>query len=144
MFVCGRLQGYIILVSRRWAMFSRMFLAMVVCLFSLPVFADIMEAGTHGEALMVAEADGRRVYILFGGDHCPWCEKRKAVVFAPGMDDALSDFVLLRLDVLKDRELADRYGVKSIPVSIIVDSDGKVVRKRVGYMDESKFRDWLR
>lgn len=121
-----------------------MFLAMVVCLFSLPLFAEIIEAETYGEALVVAEAEGRRVYVLFGGEHCPWCEKQKAVVFAPGMDETFSDYVLLRLDISKDRELAVKYGIKSIPVSIILDADGKVAKKRVGYMDEAKLRDWLR
>jgi thioredoxin-related protein len=125
-------------------MISRMLLACAVLFFSGNLRAEIMEAGTRDEALLVAEAEGRRVYVLFGGEHCPWCDRQKSVVFAPGMDDALSGFVVLRLDVSKDRDLAKKYGVRSIPVSIVLDADGEVLKKRVGYMDEAKFRDWLR
>lgn len=125
-------------------MFSRILLVCAVLFFSGNIHAEIMEVKTHDEALSVAKAENRDIYVLFGGDHCPWCDRQKSVVFAPNMEQALSGFVVLRLDVSKDRDLAKKYGVRSIPVNILLDSDGDVLKKRVGYMNESKFRRWLR
>lgn len=122
----------------------RLFLSLLFGLFCLPVLAGPVEVDSYEDAVALAKADGSQVLVVFGGEDCPWCVKQKVVLDDPEVLGSLSGYILVRVDVSERKDLASRHKIKSIPVSMVVDS-GEVVKKRnVGYMDKVKFLNWLR
>ena len=47
-----------------------------------------------------------------------------------------------RIDVTKNRSLAEEYNVSSIPL-LVLKHDGRVVDRQVGFMSEAELRQWI-
>lgn len=122
----------------------RIFLCLLLSLFSFHATAAQLSFYSYEDGLKVAKDQDKMVYVLFGADHCPWCHKQKDVLLSDEVLDSLSGYVMVYVDTSEERDLSSKYRVKSIPVSMILDSEGKVERKNVGYMDSSKFLKWIR
>jgi thioredoxin-related protein len=119
------------------------------CLISAAFFfssasASGLEFLSYEDAVSVARSEGKDVYVLFGGEECPWCNKQKDVLAKDSVVRSLSRYVVCYVDTGDREDLARRYRVRAIPVSVLIDADERVVRKNVGYMDESKLLGWLR
>jgi thioredoxin-related protein len=102
-----------------------------------------MEVLSYEDALDDAAARGRKVFVLFTGEGCVWCERQKAELFKDSVISALSDYSVAYVDVASDREIAAKYGVRAIPVLVVLDADGKNARKSVGYKDEAALLGFL-
>ena len=99
---------------------------------------------SYEDAIEISARENKKVYLLFGGEHCPWCHKQKEVIINPSVADALDDYVVCHVDFSARRDLASKYRIRTIPVSLIIDKDENVEKRSVGYMDVAKFTSWLR
>lgn len=120
-------------------MARRIFLALSIFLFSSSVHS--MEILSYDDAMKVAGEKNKPVYVLFTGDYCSWCMKQKDVLESKVVEDSLRDYVVCYVNS-KD-EVAKKHRIKAIPVSMVLDSEGRVLRKNVGFMDEKDFLAWL-
>jgi len=111
---------------------------------ALPAAGSEMSLHSYRDAVELAKDQERMVYVLFGGDHCPWCHKQKEVLLKDSVVDALSEYIVCYVDVSEEKDIASKYRIRSIPVSIVLDSGERIVKKEVGYMEESKFLKWIR
>ena len=120
----------------------------VSCIFALLFFsfssANAVEFLSYDDALSIARDEGKNVYVLFGGENCPWCHKQKDVIVMPSVAEALDDYVVCHVDISERKDLASRYRVRTIPASFVIDKDEKIEKRAVGYMDATKFMFWLR
>ena len=121
---------------------------LIAAAFSFASFAYVAECSelsfySYEDAMQVAKEQNKNVYVLFGGEHCPWCHKQKDVLLKDSVTKSLSDYVVCYVDTSEEREISTKYRIRTIPVSIIVDSEDGVIKKNVGYMDEPKFLKWL-
>ena len=55
-----------------------------------------------------------------------------------------NEFLFVKLDGDEQRELKDKYDVKAFPTLILLDSDGEVIRKAVGYQSVQKLLEFLK
>jgi thiol-disulfide isomerase/thioredoxin len=117
-----------------------------------------------GGNVVLSEMKGRVVLLEFWATWCPPCrasipgierlhEKYKdkgVVVLAVSMDDngwdAVQSFVKengIKYTVLKGNEdIAEKYQVRSIPMLLVIDKEGKIVKRYLGYgSDEDVERD---
>lgn len=122
----------------------RISICLLLSLFSFPVSAAQLSFYSYEDGLELAREQDKMVYVLFGSDHCPWCHKQKDVLLGDEVLDSLSNHVMVYVDTYEEQDLAAKHRVKSIPVSMILDSEGRTVKKNVGYMDSSKFLKWMR
>lgn len=125
-------------------MSRRLLLSLAFGLFCTVAFCGPVEVESYEDAMAVAKAEGKDVYVLFGGDECPWCVKQKTVLEDAEVIASLSGFVIVHVDVSERKDLADRHRVKSIPVSMVMGSDEVADKRTVGYMDKAKFLKWIR
>lgn len=125
-------------------MFSRIFGFLFLSIFTVSCHSAELSFYSYDDAMELARSQGRNVYVLFGGEHCPWCHRQKEVLLRDGVADSLSDYLACHVDISEERALSVKYRVRSIPASFILEPDGDVVKKNVGYMDEQKFLNWLR
>jgi thioredoxin-related protein len=100
------------------------------------------------DALSQAKKEHKLVLLDFtGSDWCGWCKKLDAETFtkAEFSDYAAKHLVLVTLDFpaqkpqaaeLKEanKALQEKYSVDGYPTLILLDQDGKVLFKQVGYL----------
>jgi thioredoxin-like negative regulator of GroEL len=81
----------------------------------------------------------RRVLVDFSADWCPPCVAMKYDVWPhPQVASAINaGYVPVLVDADRDTVLAARYQVSAIPTVLLLDADGRVVRRNDGYLPRS-------
>lgn len=129
-------------------MFSKKILGSIVLVlitfFSSEAYSSEVSFKSYDEALKIAKEEKKDVYILFGADYCSWCVKQKNTFNNNLISNVLSDYVICYVDILKDKDLASKYKIRSVPVNMIIDNDENVLKTKVGYMGQIKFLSWIR
>ena len=90
-------------------------------------------------ALAEARSANKRVLVDFSADWCPPCIAMKHDVWPhPQVVEAVgAGHVALLVDADRDTVLAARYGVSAIPTVLLLDADGRVVKRNDGYLSRS-------
>ena len=85
-------------------------------------------------ALASAKKDGKRVFVDFETTWCGPCKQMDQWVYtAADVAAALQDAVCVKLDGDAERELVKRFAVEGYPTMLLLDADGKELRRAVGY-----------
>ncbi len=84
-----------------------------------------------GEAQQMAQRDQRLLLIHFYADWCGPCRSLEQSVFPdPNVGRTLAArYVPVKINIDKNQELAKRYGVTQIPMDVIADPQGHVLRQ---------------
>ncbi|WP_435167577.1 TlpA family protein disulfide reductase [Paenibacillus glycanilyticus] len=115
-----------------------------------------------GKEVTLSGLKGKPVYINFWATWCKWCDKEMPALEKVYQDYKDKGLVVLSVDVGEehgevakyiaekqyhfpvvldsDKSVTYAYGIKSIPVSILVNESGDVVFRRVGHMTEEEMR----
>lgn len=115
-----------------------------------------------GNEVSLSGLKGKNVYINFWATWCKWCDKEMPALEKVYQDYKDKGLVVLSVDVGEDQAEVEKYieekqyhfpvvldsdknvtyayGIKSIPVSILVNASGEVAFKRVGHMTEEEMR----
>lgn len=95
-----------------------------------------------------AAKEKKRIVLAFSGsDWCPWCVKMERDVYSKSefIDAASRSFVLVMIDCPSDKSilsplaaaqnqrLAEEYGISGFPSTLVVDADGREVKRFSGY-----------
>ena len=98
-------------------------------------------------ALAESAKTGKPVLVDFTASWCPPCQVMKHEVWPDGrVASAVNEGyvpVLVDVDDPKNAELAQRYGVRSIPTLVVVDAEGKVIRQGA-FMSADDMLDFLK
>jgi len=101
----------------------------------------------YDAALKAAQTVQKKLYILFtGSDWCGWCKKLKADVLETKefKEFAAGKLILLYIDApspkvkmpeelrTSNQKLAEKFGVRGFPTSVLLDAQGKEIGKIVG------------
>ncbi|MGH7582787.1 MAG: thioredoxin family protein, partial [Gemmatimonadales bacterium] len=97
---------------------------------AVPLAFDTSLAG----ALARARRDHRRVLIAFDAVWCGPCHVMDQLVYtAADVVAAAGNVIAVKVDGDEHRDLKQRYKVDGFPTVILLDSDGKELRRGVGY-----------
>ena len=99
----------------------------------------------YESAIELAKKENKDIVIVFGAEWCPWCgELHDRTLTRLSIKKKLKQFVYLELDTDKcPKYILQKYRVRSLPFYIIIDIKGKVLKKGVGFREESRFLEWL-
>jgi thioredoxin-related protein len=103
----------------------------------------LLEYVSYEDSLKLAKEQNKKVFVLFTADYCSWCEKQKEVLQEGEVLIKLKSYVICFVDTQKRKDLAEKFNVKTIPNYFILDQNGEVLKKHVGYKNAKDFSDWL-
>jgi len=120
--------------------------ALVVCS-ALPAQAGEWMVN-YEKAMEKAKAENKPILVNFtGSDWCGWCIKMDEETFSkPGFQKFASEkLVLLEVDFPRNKEQSDKlkaqnemlqkkYKVEGFPTFLLMNPNGKVIAKKVGYI----------
>lgn len=97
--------------------------------------------GEYDEALKQAKQEGKPVFIDFYATWCGPCKVLAQTVFTDPEIKAYYDghFVCLRVDVDKEKKLANKYEIMSMPTLVFLNSKGKEVKRFSGLVHKKHF-----
>lgn len=82
----------------------------------------------------------KKILVDFYADWCGPCKMLSEVI--ANLEDELKDYTIYKIDVDKCRELAQKYGVMSIPNLMIFDH-GKIIKNEMGFKTEEELKEFL-
>ncbi|MDA8240817.1 MAG: thioredoxin family protein [Nitrospiraceae bacterium] len=107
-------------------------LTILVALIIYLTLSGYSNAGEVNSVLDNAKKEGKAVMLELGSVGCRPCEQMKAV-----MEKLRANYKgkleVLFVDVRKDRDTAQRFGVFAIPTQVFLDRNGKEFHRHIGY-----------
>ena len=82
------------------------------------------------------EINKEKVLVDFYADWCGPCRAMGEVL------ENINDLDILKVNVDEHHDLAEKYGVMSIP-TVILFSNGEEIKKQVGYLSKEDLLSWL-
>lgn len=134
--------------GRKWTWGLWLFIA-VILLTQWPRLRELYLDSTQGEikspiawrheydaALRESSEQGKSVLVVFSASWCPPCKVMKRQVWPNAEVAAVVQRkfvpVYVDVDLQNQRDVVQRYQIRSIPTVMIVNSQGEILRKRSG------------
>jgi thiol:disulfide interchange protein len=98
-------------------------------------------------AAAAAEArdSNKPIFAYFTASWCAPCETLKSTTWADrDVEAALRAYVPARIDIDRNTELADKYGVRGVPAFIVMGADGQPTKQTDGALPPAEFLRWLK
>lgn len=84
----------------------------------------------------------RHQFVFVSSKSCAWCDKMERTTFAhPKVAETMAERYTYAK--VSGKDAAKRYNVTALPTYIILDSEGREVRRGSGYRSPEEFLAWL-
>ena len=129
-------------------MIRRTFLGLLSALGAFCVSAEAqvfltLEVLSYEDAIILSKEQNKKLFLFFTADYCGWCHKQKQVIMEQEVLYVLQNYIVCFVDTTKREDLSKKYKVKTIPAYFVVDTDGQILRKNIGYKEKQDFLVWL-
>lgn len=96
-------------------------------------------------ALELAQKSNKLVFADFYADWCGYCKQLDEDTFVnQNVKEKFSQsYVLVKINVDQNPELASKYQVYSLPTMIIMDSNGNVIKRQEGFVSAGELLNIL-
>ncbi|NLE57386.1 MAG: thioredoxin fold domain-containing protein [Planctomycetes bacterium] len=99
--------------------------------------------GFEAAKARAAEAN-RLLFVDFYATWCGPCQLLDNSVFPkPEVVDAMADWVKVKVDVDRQRQIASEFRVYAMPTLIALSPQGKEIDRVMGYLDAAQFVGWI-
>lgn len=129
----------------KWAaplMFAMVLLAGLVY---VPRARAAVDFTKYDEALSRAAEQDKHVMLYFWADWCKYCAMfNQEVLPNEKVMESLNDsFLSVMVNIEEDRELAEKYQARTLPMIVFLDSSGEVIGALPGYLPPADFLEVL-
>jgi thioredoxin-related protein len=93
--------------------------------------------------LEAAKVQNKPIFVYARSESCGWCKKFEAETFTnQSVTRILNEkFILVSIDVFKQKNEARNFRVRGTPTEIFLDSNGTEIKRIPGYTDTETFLD---
>jgi len=96
-------------------------------------------------AVKQASLANKNLVVAFHSDGCPPCvAMERTVLRADVVQKALTNFVAVKVNVTRQREIAERFAVMATPTYVVINAEGKEIVRTDGYQEEEDMLRFLR
>ena len=107
---------------------------------SRPSGSPVEWSNDYTAALTAAKEQSKPVLLAFHADWCPPCNQMKSTTYHDSeVISTVAKFIPVMIDVDRQKELTDRFGVEGYPTYIVTDQSGGVIETFAGYYTSSEF-----
>ncbi len=96
------------------------------------------------KAMNIASSTGKNILIYFYAPVATWCQKYDEYFKSPEFTSVLSNYVLVKIDIVQNKELFREFKIYRVPSIIITNSNGFEVKRITKILDKTKLLDRLR
>ncbi|MBU1195887.1 MAG: thioredoxin fold domain-containing protein [Proteobacteria bacterium] len=102
---------------------------------------SLIDWKSFDQGLTLAKDQSKPVFLYFYADWCTFCTKLKKTTFKDKAVLAylMQNFISIKVDTEKDRQLAADWQVTGLPTLWFLDSEGQKLNAIPGYVDEKNF-----
>lgn len=93
---------------------------------------------SYNDAVLLSKEIDLPVLVIFSSGDCRFCDLLKNNM--PETEDLIICFI----DYNSNKNLVKQYNVSLIPDSLLIDSNGKVLKRLKGFKDKKTYGDWLK
>ena len=93
----------------------------------------------YDSALQSAKENNKNIFIDFYAEWCAPCKAMDETFADAKVIEAMQGMVLLRIDVDKNKELAQKYNVTRVPTYLILDGNAQVIDRFTTYYEVDDF-----
>lgn len=82
------------------------------------------------------------ILLFFKQPNCPYCDAQcpKTTAWVGAHTNRIT---MRTIDITQDSAAASKYGIRSVPVTIITDQSGKALKTIIGEYDTAELTTWL-
>lgn len=92
-----------------------------------------------------AKQSNRPLLMYFTATWCGPCQSLRHTTWAdPAVEEALRQYVPLKVDIDQHRDVAMDYHVEAVPHFVLLSPEGRPQRLASGAMDSADFLSWLK
>lgn len=96
------------------------------------------------DARAESQAQDKPVLLYFTADWCGPCQTMRRTTWSnPDVEQAMQDFVPVKIDIDDQPAIAQQYGIRSVPTYAVLNGDGRPVRASMGAIPPDEFINWL-
>jgi len=99
-----------------------------------PIFLE-----DYNQAIKISKELNQPLILLFSADWCVYCVKLKKDI--SNNMGRFEDTTICIVDIDKDKNLSKKYGVRSIPRTLVFDNKGNKIKEFKGYIDFNLLRN---
>ncbi len=96
------------------------------------------------ETLAIAKKEKKSVILIFGNSRCVWCQKYEYdTLQSTRVLSSLNKYLILKIDTDKQKYVAERYEISSIPTTVIINYDEVELKRKNGFMSVREFLNFI-
>lgn len=98
--------------------------------------SDEINWHAYAEGLALAKQEGKKIFVHFYADWCAYCEKmeNETLKNSAVIDYLNQNFIPVRVNSDKDRDLARSYYIRGLPSTWFVSETGEKISSLPGYI----------
>ena len=108
--------------------------------------ADALNWFSFKEGLALSNSEGKKAFIHFKADWCSYCHRMDRETFRdPAVVAYLNEnFIAIKVDTDKQANVADMFGVRTLPDNWFISEKGERLGYRQGYIPAGTFMKILK
>jgi len=103
-----------------------------------------VEVNTYEEAIALSKETNKEVFVYFVAEWCSYCKKMEDVFKDERVSRKLDNYICVKINVDKNKDLAKKHVVKGIPDYMVIDKEEKTLKRHFGYKSKEEFLEWLK